>query len=70
MKKSILQMGNALTKVEQKKVQGGGDPWPIFDDGCSSNIACYPGAILNRGGQCPTGETCVVFDFGAICQCS
>lgn len=61
-------MGKVLNKTEQKKITGGVSD-PIFADECSTNVVCYPGPLLSRGGQCGPSEVCVVFDFGAICQC-
>ena len=57
MKKSILTIGNALNRKEQKQIQGGRDP---FLDACTSSYnSCFAGP--NHG--CPQGETCELFYY-------
>jgi hypothetical protein len=73
MKKTILNIGTALTKKEQKEVSGGLG----FADDCTipSNNPCDPMAGQSLGNPaCNLGEVCVLYYNGTYnlygrCEC-
>ncbi|MEO9571165.1 MAG: hypothetical protein ABJH82_12550 [Polaribacter sp.] len=58
MKKSILNLGKALSKEEQKEITGKGGHSPEF---CSANSDCSPGL------GCCEGECMTTFDWLNVC---
>lgn len=57
MKKSILNIGKALNRQEQKAVFGGN----FIDDGSSGQGCDGPG-------DCPSGEVCDIQEFRCVTQ--
>ncbi|WP_064968121.1 hypothetical protein [Tenacibaculum ovolyticum] len=59
MKKSILNLGKALNKTEQKMINGGVTPNSCFDNLPNVSIECREIALneFNSGG-CPTWSSC------------
>ena len=70
MKKQILSIGNALNKVEQKEIFGGGGKG--FSAGCTnpSGNVCDPSASQSNGNPaCNLGEVCSLQGTGANATC-
>ncbi|MBA6156383.1 hypothetical protein H3Z83_07635 [Tenacibaculum sp. S7007] len=62
MKKSILNLGKALNKAEQKEVNGG----KVFGPFCKSG-ACYSNNWVSAGNE--NGDVCaVLFGYGDHCR--
>lgn len=59
MKKSILNIGKALNRKEQKDIFGGNS----FDDGSGGS-----GQSCSMPGSCPAGEVCDVQEFRCVTQ--
>ncbi len=61
--KNLLRLGQTLSQVEQKEVNGGG----------KKNRACYPGTDSMCCGtanwQCGTGPSCGGYWNGNVCNC-
>lgn len=64
MKKSILNLGKQLNKVEQKKIKGGSDLCEaIGDNGPQCYSDNYPSCASCQEFKLLTGPTCALVDY-------
>lgn len=62
MKKSILNIGEVLSKSQQKTVLGGFGPSAVIISGTECEDKC------TSDSDCDSGETCETFNFNKTCD--